>query len=61
MLNTDTWVIDIDNNTEGFIALIGNEIGAVFLQPDHHGKGAGKALMDKTRIYHSGCSQLLLN
>jgi len=28
MPNTDTWVVDIDNNTEGFIALMGNEVGA---------------------------------
>ena len=52
MPNTDTWVIDIDNNTEGFIALMGNEVGAIFLQPEHHGKGAGKALMDKAQELH---------
>jgi putative acetyltransferase len=49
MPNTDTWVIDIDGSIEGFIALMGNEVGAIFLQPDHHGKGAGKALMDKAQ------------
>ena len=52
MPNTDTWVIDIDNNIEGFIALMGNEVGALFLQPDHHGKGAGKILMDKAQQLH---------
>lgn len=50
--NTDTWVIDIDGNIEGFIALMGNEVGAIFLQPKHHGKGAGKALMDKAQALH---------
>ncbi len=50
--NTDTWVVDIDGNVEGFIALMGNEVGAIFLQPEYHGKGAGKALMDKAQELH---------
>jgi putative acetyltransferase len=50
--NTDTWVADIDGNVEGFIALMGNEVGAIFLQPDYHGKGLGKALMDKAQELH---------
>jgi putative acetyltransferase len=53
MPNTDTWVIDIDGVVEGFIALMGNEVGAIFLQPKHHGKGAGKTLMDKAQKLHS--------
>lgn len=52
MPNTDTWVIDIDGNVEGFIALMGNEVGAIFIQPKYHGKGAGKALMDKAQALH---------
>lgn len=52
MPNTDTWVVDIDGSIEGFIALMGNEVGAIFLQPKHHGKGAGKALMDKAQELH---------
>lgn len=52
MPNTDTWVADIDGNIEGFIALMGNEIGAIFLQPEHHGKGVGRALMDKAQEIH---------
>lgn len=50
--NADTWVVDVDNKVVGFIALMGNEVGAIFLQPKHHGKGAGKALMDKARELH---------
>ncbi|MAY02972.1 MAG: GNAT family N-acetyltransferase [Gammaproteobacteria bacterium] len=50
--NTDTWVVDIDGNIEGFIALMGNEVGAIFLQPEYHGKGVGKALMDKAQALH---------
>lgn len=45
--NTDTWVIELDKKVIGFIALIGNEVGAIFVKPEHHSKGAGKALMDK--------------
>ena len=50
--NTDTWVAEIDNEVKGFIALMGNEVGAIFLQPDCHGKGIGKALMDKAQDLH---------
>ena len=50
--NTDTWVAEIDGEVKGFIALMGNEVGAIFLQPDCHGKGIGKALMDKARELH---------
>ncbi|GAC10836.1 GNAT family N-acetyltransferase [Paraglaciecola chathamensis] len=52
MPNTNTWVAEIDNIVEGFIALMGNEVGAIFLQPYCHGKGIGKALMDKAQELH---------
>lgn len=47
--NTDTWVMEIGGDVVGFIALMGNEVGAIFLQPEFHGRGAGKALMDKAQ------------
>ena len=50
--NTDTWVLEIDHYVYGFIALMGNEVGAIFLQPEYHGQGAGKALMDKAQEIH---------
>lgn len=50
--NTDTWVAESEGEVKGFIALMGNEVGAIFLQPDCHGKGAGKALMDKAQELH---------
>ena len=49
---TDTWVIELDEEVQGFIALMGNEVGAIFLQPEFHGQGAGKALMDKAQELH---------
>ncbi|MDA0339370.1 MAG: GNAT family N-acetyltransferase [Proteobacteria bacterium] len=45
--NADTWLVEQDEAVIGFIALIGNEVGAIFLDPAFHGTGAGKALMDK--------------
>ncbi len=50
--NADTWVVEVDNQVAGFIALIGNEIGAIFLQPEHHGKKIGKLMMDKAQELH---------
>ena len=49
---TDTWVAEIDDEVKGFIALIGNEVGAIFVQPECHGKGVGRALMDKAQELH---------
>lgn len=51
--NADTWVAEVDGKTVGFIALIGNEVGAIFVDPTHQGIGVGKALMDKARSLHS--------
>jgi putative acetyltransferase len=50
--NTDTWVAEVDGEVVGFIALMGNEVGAIFLKPTYHGVGIGKALMDKARELH---------
>ena len=52
MPDTDTWVAELDGEVKGFIALMGNEVGAIFLQPDCHGKGIGKALMDQAQSLH---------
>jgi putative acetyltransferase len=50
--NTDTWVVELSAEVKGFIALMGNEVGAIFVQPECHGKGAGKALMDTAQALH---------
>ena len=33
MPNTDTWVVELGGEVKGFIALMGNEVGAIFIQP----------------------------
>ncbi len=47
--NADTWVAEHDGHDVGFIALIGNEVGAIFVSTQFHGKGVGRALMNKAR------------
>ncbi len=43
----ETWVIEHRGAVIGFISLIENEVGGLFLNPKFHGAGYGKALMDK--------------
>jgi putative acetyltransferase len=50
--NADTWVLEYNDKVVGFIALIGNEIGGLFVDPLFHKKGFGKALMVKAKSLH---------
>ena len=50
--NTDTWVAEVNGKVVGFIALVGNEVGAIFLDPEFQGIGIGKSLMDKAQEIH---------
>ncbi|MCA9024703.1 MAG: GNAT family N-acetyltransferase [Planctomycetaceae bacterium] len=47
--NTETWVAEMDDCVVGFVALMGNEVGALFVHPDHHRSGIGHALIEKAR------------
>jgi putative acetyltransferase len=40
-------VTEVDGQVVGFIAMIENEIGGLFLDPACHGQGLGRALVDK--------------
>lgn len=48
----ETWVYDDGNGVEGFIALIGNEVGGLFVKPSAQGRGIGRALMDWASLQH---------
>jgi putative acetyltransferase len=48
----DTWVAELDGSVVGFMTLIGNEVGAVFVEPHLHGRGIGRSLLDHARQLH---------
>ncbi len=50
--NADTWVAESGGTVIGFIALIGNEVGAIFVEPEFHGTGVGLSLMNKAQQIH---------
>jgi len=50
--NTRTWVAEKDDVVVGFISMLDDEIGAIFVQPRYHGTGAGRALMQVAKLQH---------
>ena len=46
MPNAETWVLESDGQPVGFISMIGNEIGGLFLEPALQGKGMGRQMVD---------------
>lgn len=50
--NAETWVYEYNDNVIGFISMIGNEIGGLFVQPDQHSKGVGTKLVNFIGGFH---------
>lgn len=48
----DTWVAEFESRVVGFISLLGNEVGAIFVEPLFQGRGIGLSLMNKARDMH---------
>jgi len=53
----ETYIAEHDGQPIGFVALTGNVVGGLFLLPQYHGQGIGKALMDKA-VKAQGALQL---
>ena len=51
--NAETWVFEIDDSIAGFISMLDNEIGGLFVLPDNHSKGIGTKLVDFVGSKHS--------
>ena len=45
--NSTTWVYEDDGQVVGFLSMVGNEVGGLFVHPAKHRHGVGRALMDK--------------
>jgi len=50
----DTWVFETEDGVAGFLSLLGNEVGALFVHPDAQGRGIGTSLMDHAVSLHDG-------
>ena len=46
---SETSVFDLDGVVVGFMSLIGNEVGGIFVDSAFHRQGIGRALMDHAR------------
>ncbi len=51
--NSETWVYEINNSIVGFISMMDNEIGGLFVLPNSHSKGIGTKLVDFIKKYYS--------
>lgn len=54
--HTDTWVALHAHRIIGFIALLGNEIGGLFVDPEAQRQGVGRALLSHARAQRANDS-----
>ena len=50
--NADTWVFEENDIIYGFISMIGNEIGGLFVLPNDQSRGIGTQLVDFIKKQH---------
>ncbi len=50
--DSDTWVYEESGKIIGFISMIENEIGGLFVHPDSHSKGIGTSLVTYISQFH---------
>ena len=50
--NSETWVYENDLGIVGFISMIGNEIGGLFVLPQNHSSGIGTKLVNYVCEFH---------
>ncbi|WP_456437127.1 GNAT family N-acetyltransferase [Psychroserpens sp.] len=51
--NSKTWVYEEDYIVVGFISMIENEIGGLFVLPNYHSKGIGIQLVNFVKEFHN--------
>ena len=50
---SETWVYIKNNSLVGFISMMGNEIGGLFVLPNQHSKGIGTQLVNMVSELHN--------
>ena len=50
--NSKTWVFEHEGEVIGFVAMMGNEIGGLFVNPNKQSKGIGTALVNYVKTRH---------